>query len=62
MKVLLDHLSEPLTIKIHRNGSIAKVTGEKELRERSNHLTQARIVRAKRAGLTVHRATVKTPA
>jgi transposase-like protein len=70
----LDHR---IRMALHR-GSFAKLSGEVELddsfiggkarnmhnaqRERSVHLLQSRIVRAKRAGMTLQRTTAKKPA
>jgi hypothetical protein len=58
-RVLLDHHGEPLTMRVNRNGSVTKVTGEKELRERSDALFQSNVVRAKRSGETLPRRVMK---
>lgn len=62
VRVLLNYPREPLTIKINRSGLVAKVTGEEELRRRCAKLLQAKIVRAKRLGITLERKAVKTSA
>jgi len=50
---LLDHLKEPVTIKLNKFGSVTKIAGEEDLRKRRDVLLTVRITQAKRAGKSV---------
>lgn len=52
-RALLDNLGVPLVLRINRAGTITKLIGEVELRERRDHLLTAKIVRAKKLGDSV---------
>ena len=52
-RVLLDHLKEPVTIKLNKFGSVTKIAGEEDLRKRRDVLLTVRITQAKRAGKSV---------
>lgn len=58
-RVLLDHLSEPVTIKLNKFGSVTKIAGEAELRKRRDALLTVRITQAKRAGKSVKAGIIK---
>jgi hypothetical protein len=49
-RVLLDHPSDPVTIRIDAAGNIVKVAGSARLLERREHLLTASIARSKRHG------------
>jgi hypothetical protein len=53
-RALLDHLKDPIVIKINRKGTIIKFVGPEELRIHCDHLMTARIVRAKKLGNIVN--------
>jgi hypothetical protein len=52
-RVLLDHLKEPVTIKLNKFGSVTKIAGEEELRKRHDELLTVRITQAKKTGRAV---------
>lgn len=62
VRVLLDHPNEPVTIRLTRIGTIKKVAGDKELRERRDHLLTTRIVQAKRLGAGPKVGAIRKPA
>lgn len=49
-RVLLDHLSAPVTIRLNKNGRMTKLTGESELIARRDRLITKRVARAKKKG------------
>jgi len=49
-RVLLDNLTEPVVVRINRAGTITKLTGKDDLRQRRDRLLTSRIVRAKKLG------------